>query len=298
MEKQDLEIMGGNSEVVHYERQGLPLYIRTADLEQFTGKRAACHWHDDLEWIHILDGTMNYSVNGRKLPLKVGDSLLVNGRQMHYGYGEGGCRFLCILFHPSLFGDNQVLRQEYIRPVLENPAREYLYFDGEEEEGRKTGKALRRMAEFKEAGEMAYEMDVIGWMCLLWAEILRKTDVGGGVCPAGEREDRAAQKEMVSFICRHYGEPLSLEAIAAAGHVSRSKCCQIFRKYVGQSPVEFLNAYRLKVGRNLLRDTERNVTEIATVCGFSHLSYFSRQFAAAYGRTPREYRRGAKKCEK
>lgn len=298
MEKQDLEIMGGNSEVVHYERQGLPLYIRTADLEQFTGKRAACHWHDDLEWIHILDGTMNYSVNGRKLPLKVGDSLLVNGRQMHYGYGEGGCRFLCILFHPSLFGDNQVLRQEYIRPVLENPALEYLYFDGEEEEGRKTGKALRRMAEFKEAGEMAYEMDVIGWMCLLWAEILRKTEVGGGVCPAGEREDRAAQKEMVSFICRHYGEPLSLEAIAAAGHVSRSKCCQIFRKYVGQSPVEFLNAYRLKVGRNLLRDTERNVTEIATVCGFSHLSYFSRQFAAAYGRTPREYRRGAKKCEK
>lgn len=298
MEKQDLEIMGGNSEVVHYERQGLPLYIRTADLEQFTGKRAACHWHDDLEWIHILDGTMNYSVNGRKLPLKVGDSLLVNGRQMHYGYGEGGCCFLCILFHPSLFGDNQVLRQEYIRPVLENPALEYLYFDGEEEEGRKTGKALRRMAEFKEAGEMAYEMDVIGWMCLLWAEILRKTEVGGGVCPAGEREDRAAQKEMVSFICRHYGEPLSLEAIAAAGHVSRSKCCQIFRKYVGQSPVEFLNAYRLKVGRNLLRDTERNVTEIATVCGFSHLSYFSRQFAAAYGRTPREYRRGAKKCEK
>ena len=298
MEKQDLEIMGGNLEVVHYERQGLPLYIRTADLEQFTGKRAACHWHDDLEWIHILDGTMNYSVNGRKLPLKVGDSLLVNGRQMHYGYGEGGCRFLCILFHPSLFGDNQVLRQEYVRPVLENPALEYLYFDGEEEEGRKTGKALRRMAEFKEAGEMAYEMDVIGWMCLLWAEILRKTDVGGGVCPAGERENRAAQEEMVSFICRHYGEPLSLEAIAAAGHVSRSKCCQIFRKYVGQSPVEFLNAYRLKVGRNLLRDTERNVTEIATVCGFSHLSYFSRQFAAAYGRTPREYRRGAKKCEK
>lgn len=298
MEKQDLEIMGGNSEVVHYERQGLPLYIRTADLEQFTGKRAACHWHDDLEWIHILDGTMNYSVNGRKLPLKVGDSLLVNGRQMHYGYGEEGCRFLCILFHPSLFGDNQVLRQEYIRPVLENPALEYLYFDGEGEEGRKTGKALRRMAEFKEAGEMAYEMDVIGWMCLLWAEILRKTEVGGGVCPAGEREDRAAQKEMVSFICRHYGEPLSLEAIAAAGHVSRSKCCQIFRKYVGQSPVEFLNAYRLKVGRNLLRDTERNVTEIATICGFSHLSYFSRQFAAAYGRTPREYRRGAKKCEK
>ena len=298
MGKQDLEVMGGSAEVVHYERQELPLYIRTADLEQFTGRRAAGHWHDDLEWVHILNGTMNYSVNGRKLPLKAGDSLLVNGRQMHYGYGEEHCRFLCILFHPSLFGDNKTLRQEYIRPVLEDPGLEFLYFDGEKEEGRKTGNVLRRMAELKEAGEMAYELDVIGLVCLLWAEILRKTDAGGGVCPAGKREDRAAQKEMVSFICRHYGEPLSLEAIAAAGHVSRSKCCQIFRKYVGQSPVEFLNAYRLKVGRDLLGSTERSVTEIATACGFSHLSYFSKQFAAVYGCTPREYRKESKNCKK
>ena len=256
MGKQDLEVMGGSAEVVHYERQELPLYIRTADLEQFTGRRAAGHWHDDLEWVHILNGTMNYSVNGRKLPLKAGDSLLVNGRQMHYGYGEEHCRFLCILFHPSLFGDNKTLRQEYIRPVLEDPGLEFLYFDGEKEEGRETGNVLRRMAELKEAGEM------------------------------------------VSFICRHYGEPLSLEAIAAAGHVSRSKCCQIFRKYVGQSPVEFLNAYRLKVGRDLLGSTERSVTEIATACGFSHLSYFSKQFAAVYGCTPREYRKESKNCKK
>ena len=100
MKRRTVEIMGGSSEVVHYERQGLPLYVETAELSQFAGKRAACHWHDDLEWIHILDGAMNYSVNGREISLKTGDSLMVNGRQMHYGWGVENCRFICILFHP------------------------------------------------------------------------------------------------------------------------------------------------------------------------------------------------------
>ena len=109
MEKQDLEIMGGNSEVVHYERQGLPLYIRTADLEQFTGKRAACHWHDDLEFIRIRKGEMYYRVNSQTILLKEGDCLIVNSRQLHYGYSRGQkeCLFLCILVHPLFFSGNR-----------------------------------------------------------------------------------------------------------------------------------------------------------------------------------------------
>lgn len=298
MKRRTVEIMGGSSEVVHYERQGLPLYVETAELSQFAGKRAACHWHDDLEWIHILDGAMNYSVNGREISLKTGDSLMVNGRQMHYGWGVENCRFICILFHPSLFGGNELLQQEYVRPVAGNPELEYLYFDGDEEEGRAAGNLLKQMAGAKESGLAAWETDVIGFMYLLWGRILRGTGVRTGAGSRAEQEDRAAQKEMVSFICSRYGEHLSLEEIAAAGHVSRSRCCQIFRKYVGQSPVDFLNTYRLKMGRDMLAGTEKSVTEIATGCGFSHLSYFSRQFAAVYGCTPREYRKMAENCKK
>ena len=36
-----------------------------------------------------------------------------------------------------------------------------------------------------------------------------------------------------------------------------------------------------------------SVTEAATVCGFGHLSYFSKLFRECFGCTPTEYRRGA-----
>ncbi|HIZ78769.1 MAG TPA: AraC family transcriptional regulator [Candidatus Lachnoclostridium stercorigallinarum] len=293
MEKEILEVMGGGSEVVHYERPGLPLYIRTTELSRFEKGKAPCHWHDDVEWIHILKGAMNYSVNGRKVALKEGDSLMVNGRQMHYGWAEGkqDCRFICMLFHPSLLGGNELLVREYVLPVLENPELEYCYFNRDQSGGQETGNILRRAAELKREKRLDYEIETVGLIYLLWSRICSEKAVGTKAVSEGEKADLEAQKNMVSFICRYYGEPISLKDIAAAGHVSRSKCCRIFSRYANQSPVEFLNAYRLKAGREMLRRTQKSVTEIATDCGFNHLSYFSKQFRKCFGCTPREYRR-------
>lgn len=54
--------------------------------------------------------------------------------------------------------------------------------------------------------------------------------------------------------------------------------------------IDYLNTYRLKMAANLLRGTDRTVTEIALSCGFNHLSYFSKTFLQTYGCTPTAYR--------
>lgn len=102
---------------------------------------------------------------------------------------------------------------------------------------------------------------------------------------------------MVSYLYQHYSEKITLDDIAASGHVSRSKCCRIFKHYLQQSPIDFLNAYRLKVSCSLLASTDKSITEIALACGFNHLSYFSKYFAENYGCTPREYRKQASAAE-
>ncbi|HIR88766.1 MAG TPA: helix-turn-helix transcriptional regulator, partial [Candidatus Fimimorpha faecalis] len=68
-------------------------------------------------------------------------------------------------------------------------------------------------------------------------------------------------------------------------------CCQIFKKYSNQSPIDFLNTYRLEVSKNLLKETDKNITEIATSCGFNHLSYYASMFQNRYGTPPSEYRK-------
>ena len=99
------------------------------------------------------------------------------------------------------------------------------------------------------------------------------------------------QKQMITFIHRHYAENLSIEDIAVSARVSQVRCRRIFKQYLRQTPLQFLNAYRLEVSGNLLRDTDQTVMEIGERCGYRHKSHFAKAFSKCYGCTPREYRK-------
>lgn len=292
METIAIELMQDFSEIVPYEHTGIPLYVRTADLAGYPGMSAPCHWHDDIEWIYILSGKMRYYINGKRILLNEQDSLMVNARQMHYGYSckRQDCRFLCVLFHPSLFGSNKTLLQKYVTPVIENAGCEYLHFHSKQTRGQKIAKFLEQIRCLKAGAENAYEMQIIAVMFQLWSSLLQCGELTIQDSKNDTNSDLEIQKNMVSFIYQHYAEQISLNEIAASGNVSRSKCCLIFKRYMQQSPVDFLNTFRLKTSCGLLRNTERSITEIAFGCGFNHLSYFSKLFFKNFGCTPREYR--------
>lgn len=130
------KVMQDASEIVRYDEVGIPLYIREGLLSSYPDHRALCHWHEDIEWVQIRSGQMNYYINGKRVLLNAGEAIIVNSRQMHYGYSENGqeCDFICILCHPKILTANSVLYQSYITPVLSNPSLEYLHLKPENPE--------------------------------------------------------------------------------------------------------------------------------------------------------------------
>lgn len=288
----DTNVMKDLSEIVPYNRAGIPLYINTARLSAYPDYRALCHWHDDIEWIHILDGSMNYMVNGKKLTLKRGDSLMINTRQMHYGYSalHRECIFICILFHPCLFTENRQIVQTFLLPVLGDRTLEYLLIGASHPSSGEISGLLQKIAALNDRGSSGFEMEAIGLFHLLWAKVLQLRGVSGSVHAQPVYSELQIQKNMVSYIYQHYMEHLTLDDIASAGNICRSRCCAVFRRYLGQSPIDFLNSCRLSVSCGLLCTSSDTITRIALTCGFSHPSYYSRLFLRAYGCTPREYR--------
>ena len=91
------KVMQDASEIVRYDEVGIPLYIREGLLSSYPDHRALCHWHEDIEWVQIRSGQMNYYINGKRVLLNAGEAIIVNSRQMHYGYSENGqeCDFIC-----------------------------------------------------------------------------------------------------------------------------------------------------------------------------------------------------------
>ncbi len=63
-----IDMMPDGSEIIHYDKPGIPLYIQTGELSSYPNKRALCHWHEDIEIIRILQGSMNYFFKNTDVP--------------------------------------------------------------------------------------------------------------------------------------------------------------------------------------------------------------------------------------
>ena len=288
------KIMRDASEIVRYDEVGIPLSIREGLLSAYPNHRALCHWHEDIEWVYIRSGQMNYYMNGKRVLLNTGEALMVNSRQMHYGYSENGqdCDFIRILCHPKIFITNSVLYQSYIAPVLSNPSLEYLHLKPEFPEDAEALQLLPEILRIKKEHPAAYEIEAAALLSLLWCRLLRSHPMMPNEAAAKPKEpDLLVQRDMVSYIYSHYSESINLDEIATAGKVCRNKCCQIFRRYLNQSPIDFLNHYRLEVSCHLLNNTKLSIAEICTACGFNHQSYYSKIFLRTYSCSPRDFRK-------
>lgn len=102
--------------------------------------------------------------------------------------------------------------------------------------------------------------------------------------------------DVFEYVKQNLCEDLSLENVAA--HFSRSPIHfhNLFKKAVGVTLHEYVQAQRLKKAVDLLLTTNMTLTQIAFASGFSSQSYFSFVFKQKMNKTPREYARSV--CRK
>lgn len=117
------------SEVMDYMIPQYPVYIRSAFLSQYHNYTAVSHWHEDVEIIYVLSGTMQYDVNGENITLYENEGIVVNSRNFHFGYSDKKeeCGFICFIIHPSVLSGNPYIRERYVRPFTECQAIPFLH---------------------------------------------------------------------------------------------------------------------------------------------------------------------------
>ena len=96
------------------------------------------------------------------------------------------------------------------------------------------------------------------------------------------------------YIETHYRESFSLQAIAGELFVNGSYLLRVFRKTIGFTPLAYHNRVRCEHAMQLLRDTDRSVSDIGEAVGFVSPSHFSHVFRKTEGCTPTEYRLGCR----
>jgi transcriptional regulator GlxA family with amidase domain len=89
---------------------------------------------------------------------------------------------------------------------------------------------------------------------------------------------------------RAFAKPLDVPALARLAHVSPAHFSRQFRATFGETPHRYLQRRRVERAMELLRETDRPVTEICFDVGFTSLGTFSRTFREIVGEPPSSYR--------
>jgi AraC-like DNA-binding protein len=89
---------------------------------------------------------------------------------------------------------------------------------------------------------------------------------------------------------RHHAQPLDLDALAGAAHVSKYHFIRCFTEVYGETPMRYLTRRRIERAQDLLRSANLTITEVCVMVGFSSLGSFSSRFRELVGETPTQYR--------
>lgn len=105
----------------------------------------------------------------------------------------------------------------------------------------------------------------------------------------GIRNARLARA--VEIIESELDEPMRTADIAARVGLSPRQLERLFGRYLNCSPKKYRMEMRLNRARELLRQTEMSVINVALACGFTSPSHFSKCYRSRFGSTP--YQRGS-----
>ncbi|NQX63582.1 helix-turn-helix domain-containing protein [Paenibacillus qinlingensis] len=115
-------------------------------------------------------------------------------------------------------------------------------------------------------------------------------------CIAGDLEHRRDNKnaeviaKLAAYIHNHYREPLGLQMLADMAYMNSHYVSKLFKEMTGSTFIDYLTDTRFREACRLLKETDRNINDIAEATGFGQKQNLIRTFKKMIGLTPTEYR--------
>uniref|UniRef100_UPI003FEE61D7 helix-turn-helix domain-containing protein n=1 Tax=Eisenbergiella sp. TaxID=1924109 RepID=UPI003FEE61D7 len=94
---------------------------------------------------------------------------------------------------------------------------------------------------------------------------------------------------VVHYMQEHVQEQIDMNTLCDVFYMSRSTLQHLFHKEFGCGPMEYFSRMKIRRAREMMREENCNITEIAARLSYGSVQYFSRQFKKETGMSPMEY---------
>lgn len=277
-------------ETVTHQTESAPYSLHYTKVPEDTEPALYLHWHNEMEFLLLLEGELLFHIEDRSFHLHSGDGIFIPPGLLHYATSNSSApvSFRAFVFSPELICSSfdTLTYNTYLLPVMHNNLpyalvlRNVIPWQGT---------ILHYLQQiFRE--ETTDELYVRGISLLIWNELYRHHILALDAPPAL----RTLSKQLsgaIAFLHGNYRRELTLEELANLVPLSEAQFCRSFKRLTGMTPFRYLIRYRILQSCTELSHTDKKVTDIALSCGFNNISYYNRAFLQIMNMTPSEYRK-------
>ena len=255
-----------------------------------TSIEAKLHRHDASELYYVVHGYGNRMAGDTLQPFAAGDVALIPPSMLHrWEYApdsadtDGCVRYLMVAFSHSL-----VERCMEVFPELRNRLAGLIFPTDALKFGTESSRAIRKI--LTEMNGMD-ELGRLSAMFRLLPVIFTSSDHTFAGKPMRIERDVRRMQQICVYVMTHYVHSIALDDIAAEVGMNRSAFCSYFKRCKGMTFSQFVTRYRLNTACELLKHSQKGVSEICYTVGFNDLPHFVRVFTNAMGMSPSKYRK-------
>ena len=247
------------------------------------------HWHDEVEMIYVREGELRISIEGKIYTATSGEVYLVNPGELHYMETDKiPVDYYTILFPLQFisFLSQDRIERDILLPfregklLLENDINQKAF-------ARNIEKILLGLIEINDEKKGIYELRTKTLLLQLIAELTEESCFHESVI----RKSSYLQREIISYIQDRFEEKITLEMLADEFHLSQKYISRYFKEQFAISFMQYVGHLRMEKAKDLLRNTELSITEVAMSSGYPSVNLFIRNFKELYQVTPLQYRK-------
>ena len=249
------------------------------------------HQHEELELLYIVRGEAEIRCGTAKYHAKAGDIFVFNSNEVHSCLKTfPGYYTYCLQFLPSFLSSKlvDICEYNYIRPLIKKRAVFETYYPDSQGLTELFEKCEK---EFREKSH-GYHIALKGYVFAILSQLYRLNRHLESETVNQETVNYRRVNSVIAHIAENYAGDIDFRKLVSDMFLHYSYFSRIFKEQTGKSMRQYLLEYRLTTALSLLSSTTKNITEVASECGFDDLNYFSRAFKELIGLSPTDFKKG------
>ena len=242
--------------------------------------------HEAIEIKYFYEGTSTLLIGNETVNVCAGDVVIINPYEFHATIdcgGENTGRYHLFMIGLDFFEGVHAAGID-LRHLIYS---KHTVFKTKFSDSERLRELLTRAISENENQSAASRLAVFGIFAEVFSELLKYGTVSS---EGASNEDILHYYNVIEPAIRmirdEYSNRFTVEMLANACNISKYHFCRIFKSVMGMSAIKYLNVYRLKIADTLLTSSDRQIGEIAAICGFEDAGYFARIYKEQYGHAP------------